>query len=46
MSIFMHFSWKFTIVHVTVEVVAACLGSNPELLILKFHHVGKILDEV
>jgi hypothetical protein len=27
----------FTIIHITVEVVATCHGNNPELLIMKFH---------
>jgi len=29
---------RFAIIHITVEVVATCLASNPELLILKFHN--------
>jgi hypothetical protein len=28
---------RFTIFHITVEVVATCRARNPELLILKFH---------
>jgi hypothetical protein len=47
-------SSRFTIVHITVEVVATCLASNPHLLILKLHNrtrrsprcVGKIRDNL
>ena len=52
-ALFVESPW-FTIVHVTVELVATCLASNPELLILKFHNrirrshrcFGKIRDDL